>query len=1072
MISAYLRTALSSLSLLCLLIWPAYLTLAMPLEETPDGFCKTSQFPQMCSDPQFIQSPIVDVVDDKLPFVPQLEPLLGAKLLYHQNFAKNLQGWNWPSAPKLECGRIHALMAMTYLWDLRYLQHPRPLNEEFVGSIITEFMKEMDFLGTYFSRQDVENTVSRYAAPLLTDLENGTCTTIDTLTELYTERLKKTRQSLYEQILAFSTSDMQYLSQLVTNNIQEILSDSRESNPLEDIHAFNSPMDFFPSDSNPVTVKLQRDRHIISMMKALIASVLVSAPYAKQYYALHPNKLDNHIRGPIQKVLMLTLNTYLDSLQSQPPSFFPTDNKNDVGLVIQLLANELTKRDDALLKRRDTFGYSSFIKAFFHAYERDNLLCENVYQITHLANNEHFYNATAAGDAMNFDDDFARRVLVFYMESLDPFSLFFLKEDVDSFLNQHAPYLDSYLHNRQCQPLLDIARVLRQRVTTHLPLINQKLTTGFDFSVEERGTLRLRSHDLPAATEYETYLHKRLKTIIAASHLGSDLPVDQITQGIKKRLNTAISESHKMTTSDYYYHFISAFFDALSPHNLFLFGEDAVRFARISTGEHSSFGLSVRNTHPDFFTIISIIPGSEAEASGLQPRDRILAIREDGSDSYQYVSDLGQQFLLLNDGPAGSRAYLLVQRKTDNGGYRKIEIPITRSRFHENWNLAPYHLFEVSGGSGETVKVGVVMVHTFASPSNVYESVSYLLGEATAELKRQGAQALIIDLSFNAGGSLYEATKMIELFVQPEVTFKQQYGDNTKVEDVSHGNPTHDHLEIPLILLVNQNTASSSEVVSQALAVHGRGVVVGEPTFGKGSIQYLSPILLDPVILQVDNPSDFESYPEELAHDHLPVDKVANVISITHGLYFGADGSSTQRRGVPIDVPLPSISQLLRRPSERDYEGNIEPRDLKQSNQASNFGFRPQQVLTTLSKRSSQRIATNSLLSQVQSILDQRNSDDDQKVRQSFSLKLLPAKKLSDQELFTRELNETQLKIEDLRKQISFIPATDQNVLASKFEELEKVDTTLSEALMIARDYYLLCAGEAKPTATGCATNK
>jgi carboxyl-terminal processing protease len=252
--------------------------------------------------------------------------------------------------------------------------------------------------------------------------------------------------------------------------------------------------------------------------------------------------------------------------------------------------------------------------------------------------------------------------------------------------------------------------------------------------------------------------------------------------------------------------------DALGdPHTTF-FDPDQLRQVNIDLeGSYEGIGAWVDPT-ADYLTIVAPIPGSPAEAAGLQPGDRIIAV--DGDDMTGIDGDLVIKRVL---GPAGTPVLLTIERDGEEDTFdveiirATIVIPTTETKMLEG-NIAYLHLFNFGADSAEVF----------------HNDLENLLANDPA--------GLIIDLRNNGGGYLYAVVNIASEFVSDGVIVYEEYGDGTRdvLEAVSGGLATDD---LPIVVLVNEGTASASEILSGVIQDYHRGVLVGNTTFGKGSVQ-------------------------------------------------------------------------------------------------------------------------------------------------------------------------------------------------------------------------------------------
>jgi carboxyl-terminal processing protease len=236
------------------------------------------------------------------------------------------------------------------------------------------------------------------------------------------------------------------------------------------------------------------------------------------------------------------------------------------------------------------------------------------------------------------------------------------------------------------------------------------------------------------------------------------------------------------------------------------------------SGEYEGIGAWV-DTTADYLTIISPIPGSPAEKVGLAPGDKIIAI--DGEDMTGIDTELVRQRVL---GAAGTTVVLTVARE---GETDPLEFTITREKI------------VVKSASGKMLEdgVGYIQIATFG------DRTTSELRSALEDIMAQNPRGLVIDLRYNGGGYLQTSVEVASEFIGKGVILYEQYGDGerTTYQALKNGQAT----EIPLVVLVNEGTASASEIVAGAIQDYERGKLVGVTTYGKGSVQNLVPLSND-----------------------------------------------------------------------------------------------------------------------------------------------------------------------------------------------------------------------------------
>ncbi len=233
------------------------------------------------------------------------------------------------------------------------------------------------------------------------------------------------------------------------------------------------------------------------------------------------------------------------------------------------------------------------------------------------------------------------------------------------------------------------------------------------------------------------------------------------------------------------------------------------------SGQYEGIGAYV-DTQGEYLTIVSPIEGSPAAAAGLRPGDQIIAI--DGEDMTGVSPEEARQKVL---GPAGSTVVLTVARE---GEPEPLTFTIVRARI------------TVPSVTGEMRQDGIAYIDiNFFGDRTTNE-----LRAKLDELLAQNPKGIILDLRFNPGGYLVTAVEVTSEFIDDGVVLIEQYGDGTRdtYNALGNGKAT----DIPMVVLINEGSASASEILAGALQDYGRAKLVGVQSFGKGSVQTIQPL--------------------------------------------------------------------------------------------------------------------------------------------------------------------------------------------------------------------------------------
>ncbi len=234
-------------------------------------------------------------------------------------------------------------------------------------------------------------------------------------------------------------------------------------------------------------------------------------------------------------------------------------------------------------------------------------------------------------------------------------------------------------------------------------------------------------------------------------------------------------------------------------------------------GEYEGIGAYVDVT-TTYLTITSPMPGSPAERAGLQPGDQVVAIN--GEDMTGIIAEVARSKVL---GPAGTSVHLTILRE---GEAALLEFDVTREKI------------TVKSASGKMLEndIAYIQITSFGA-----KTTTELL-EALNDLMAQNPKGIVLDLRNNGGGYLQTSVEVVSQFVNEGVALYEKYGDGTrKTYDVLPGGMATD-TNIPMVVLINEGSASASEIVAGALQDLGRAKLVGVVSYGKGSVQNWIPL--------------------------------------------------------------------------------------------------------------------------------------------------------------------------------------------------------------------------------------
>jgi len=490
------------------------------------------------------------------------------------------------------------------------------------------------------------------------------------------------------------------------------------------------------------------------------------------------------------------------------------------------------------------------------------------------------------------DDRLSALVLDRYIESLDGNRMYLLKSDVDAF-QKYRNQIDDMVRSEPMDPIFDMFEVYRTRARDRLNFALLQLETEPDFTVDEEFEFdREKSPWATTEAELDDIWRKRVKNDALGLAL-TDKEWPEIQETLSKRYTRFLKRMDQIKSDDVFETFMNAFAHTLDPHSSYLSPRSSEEYRIQMSLSYFGIGASLQ-IEDDYVKVAGIIPGGPAAIDGsLQPEDRITAVAQ-GADG-ELVDVIGWRLddvVQLIRGPANSVVQLQVLSGNALPGAPQKTISLVRNQVKLEEQAAKSKIVTIPR-EGRDWSIGVIEVPSFyrdyralSNGDKDYTSTTKDVKKLIEELEEQGIDGLIVDLRNNGGGHLTEATALSGLFIDngPVVQLRSSNGRISRLDDpdpvprVAYNGP--------LAVLVNRYSASASEIFAAAIQDYARGVIIGQQTFGKGTVQNL--YSLDQYVRNAED------------------DQGLGQLTLTIGKYYRVTGESTQHRGVNPDIALPS----------------------------------------------------------------------------------------------------------------------------------------------------------------------
>ncbi len=488
------------------------------------------------------------------------------------------------------------------------------------------------------------------------------------------------------------------------------------------------------------------------------------------------------------------------------------------------------------------------------------------------------------------DDAMSKDILKRYFDALDPNRSFFLANDIRRFAI-YEDKLDDYLSNARIEPAFEIFRTYRQRVGEAIGYAQKLLDGDFDFSVDE--TYQFEREDEPwpqTRAELNDLWRKRVKNDYLNLKL-TDKSDAEIRKTLRARYARLENRVQQFDTNDVFQTFINAYTLSLEPHTSYMSPSTSENFDISMSLSLEGIGAVLKDE--DGYTVVQkTVIGGPAELSKLlHAGDRIIGVGQGlKGEIVDIVGWRLQDVVEQIRGPKGSVVQLQIVPKGGKSEADPQTITLVRNKIKLEEQAAKSYVIDDLDGMGN-YKIGVIEVPTFyrdfaaeSRGEEDFRSTTRDVRKLLNDLKQQGVAGIVIDLRENGGGSLSEATELTGLFIEtgPVVQIKDAFG---KVEVERDPDP-HIAYSGPLAVLVDRNSASASEIFAGAIQDYKRGIIIGEPTFGKGTVQTL-----------VDLGRFVPGRKQDLGR-----------LRLTMAQFFRINGGSTQHRGVVPDILFPTAS--------------------------------------------------------------------------------------------------------------------------------------------------------------------
>ena len=538
----------------------------------------------------------------------------------------------------------------------------------------------------------------------------------------------------------------------------------------------------------------------------------------------------------------------------------------------------------------------SFTNHSFETDDRDKLLLD---LITYVLERGHY-------EPKDINDTFSTNVFDDFLEGLDPTKRYFLASDIAEF-EQFRFQLDDQLRNTDISFFNLVYDRLMQRMEETRSLYKEVLSNPFDFNRDESITVDYENQ--PYATNRSELLERWRKQLKYAAigtydvNMSGDGSEGEMTpeaaelaarEATLKNLDEFYGFVDDLERKDWFVQYLNTIVEEFDPHTYYFAPEDKDRFDMNMSGKFEGIGARLQKK-PEGARIVEIISGGPVwRDQRLEVGDEILKVGQSGETPVNIVGMRLDDAIKLIKGPKGTEVNLTV-RKVDG---TIAEISIVRDVVELEESFAKSATVKTPGGT-----YGLINLPKFYVDFDDYSerNAATDVAQEIERLKEEGIQGLVLDLRDNGGGSLKTVVDMAGLFIKKGPVV--QVRSSAQQKEIYEDKDERIQWDGPLVILVNELSASASEILAAAMQDYKRAVIIGSSqTFGKGTVQNVIPL---------------ENIVRNNEHGDL------GAIKLTTQKFYRINGGSTQLEGVKSDVVVPDRYSYIDI-GERDEENPLQ----------------------------------------------------------------------------------------------------------------------------------------------------
>lgn len=481
-------------------------------------------------------------------------------------------------------------------------------------------------------------------------------------------------------------------------------------------------------------------------------------------------------------------------------------------------------------------------------------------------------------------------ILKNYLNTLDSQKMYFTQSDINYF-QRYRYKIDDALKNGNLEPVFDIFRIYRLRVQQRIEYSMNTINSTTSFIANEEYDFRRENTQWQKDDAIlDTYWAKKSKNDLLSILLAGQ-EINTAKKTLNKRYLKFLNRINNYDSNDVIDIFLNSYVHFLDPHSNYLNPNRAEEYEIQTTLSYQGIGARLELSD-EYVQIQGIIPGSPAFKNGeLKPLDKIIGVLD--NESNDLIDVIGwelDEVVKLIRGPKNTNVTLQILPTGSNPDSNPYLLTLERDEVELEQQAASSYIETINNAQG-SYSIGVIKVPSFYQDFTArrrgdkdYRSTTLDVEKIVENLVEIGIDAITIDLRGNSGGLLDEAASLTGLFIN-EGPLVQLKDTNEKIDVINDPIPGSIY-DGPMVVLIDRFSASASEIFAGAIQDYSRGIIIGQKTYGKGSVQSLYPL---------DRYSRFTSK------------KGFGQLTLTVAKYYRVTGAGTQNKGVIPDIVLPSF---------------------------------------------------------------------------------------------------------------------------------------------------------------------